>query len=191
MKKTLIFLALTVCVFLSSCGDDAWDYDHSLEHVYYYGLCNEAYPGGNEKVYTVAQGGTVEVPTQFWSSFTRSYSPTVYYYTSPVPDTDDEDGVDEPQLVCGTDYVVVDANGNTLTPDANGAYPMTWPNAVAGIQNVYIKALNGQTGSIRVLTFDPTKTMNNMDVESTVIVRTNEYEVRAFTENYYVTVNIE
>ena len=48
MKKTLIFLALTVCVFLSSCGDDAWDYDHSLEHVYFYGLCNEAYPGGNE-----------------------------------------------------------------------------------------------------------------------------------------------
>ena len=72
MKKTLIFLALTVCVFLSSCGDDAWDYDHSLEHVYFYGLCNEAYPGGNEKVYTVAQGSTVEVPTQFWSSFTRS-----------------------------------------------------------------------------------------------------------------------
>ncbi len=184
MKKTLIFLTMAVSIFLTSCGDDAWDYDHSLEHVYYYGLCNEAYPGGNEKVYTVAQGSTVEVPTQFWSAFTRSYSPTVYYYTSPVPDA-------EPQLVCGTDYVVVDANGNQLTPDANGAYSMTWPNAVAGIQNVYIKALNGQTGSIRVLTFDPTKEMDNTNVESTVIVRTDEYEVRAFTENYYVTVNIE
>ncbi len=184
MKKTLIFLTLAVCTFFASCGDDEWDYDHSLEHVYYYGLCNEAFPGGNEKQYNVAQGDTVGVPTQFFSAFTRSYSPEVYYYTSPVPDAD-------PQLVCGTDYVVVDANGNELTPDANGAYPMVWPNAKQGIQNIYIKALNGQKGSLRVLTFDPNKTMSNMDVESTVIVRTNQYEVRAFTENYYVTVNIE
>lgn len=184
MKKTLIFLAMAVCVFLTSCGDDAWDYDHSLEHVYYYGLCNEAYPGGNEKVYTVKQGNTVEVPTQFFSAFTRSYSPEVYYYTAAVSDT-------VPQLVCGTDYMVVDAAGNQLTPDDNGAYTMIWPNAKQGIQNIYIKALNGQTGSIHVLTFDPKKKMDNTDVESTVIVRTDKYEVRAFTENYYVTVNIE
>ena len=68
---------------------------------------------------------------------------------------------------------------------------MTWPNAKQGSQDVYIKALNGATGSLKVLTFDPTKKMDQTDVSSTIIVKTNEYEVRAFTENYYVTVNIK
>ena len=68
---------------------------------------------------------------------------------------------------------------------------MVWKNAVKGSQNVYIKALPGKKGRIRVLTFDPAKKMDVTDVESTVIVRTNEYEVRAFSENYYVTVNIK
>lgn len=70
---------------------------------------------------------------------------------------------------------------------------MTWPNAVQGTQEVYIKALNGQTGSLRVMTYDPAKE-NELDankLETTIIAKTNEYEVRAFTENYYVTVNIK
>ena len=68
---------------------------------------------------------------------------------------------------------------------------MVWPNAKQGVQNIYIKALNGNKGTIRVLTFDPKKTMSSSDVSSTTIVKTNEYEVRAFTENYYVTVHIQ
>lgn len=181
MKNILIILSV-VCGIFTGCGDDEWGNDNSaMEHVYYYGLCNEEYPGGNEKEYEVNQGETVTVPTQFFSVYTRSYSPVVYYYT---------DG-SASQLVCGMDYVVVDANGNELIPDADGAYQMVWPNAKGGIQNIYVKALNGRKGSLRVLTFDPEKEMDNMDVESTVIVRNDEYEVRAFTENYYVTVIIK
>ena len=133
----------------------------------------------------LAQGETLTVPTQFHSRYVRSYSPTVYYYTTPVPG---DEGV---QLVCGTDYAVVDKDGNTLTPNASGAYEMTWPNAAGGVLNIYIKALNGSKGSFRVLTFDPNETMDVTDVATTTIVKTDEYEVRAFSENYYVTVTVE
>lgn len=188
MKKILLLFAVALCGMSTSCSDDEWSNNNAaMEHIYYYGLCNEKYPNGNEKKYDVRQGETVAVPTQFFSSFTRPYSPVVYYYTDGMADKS------KTQLIRGTDYIVVDENGDEITPDENGAFTMTWPNAKAGTQNVYIKALNGQTGSMRVLTFDPKKEdeLDNMDVESTVIVRTNEYEVRAFTENYYITVNIK
>ncbi len=191
MKKNIFVLIVVVlCGVLTSCGDDEWGNNNpAMEHIYYYGLDNEAYPGGNEKVYNVAHGQTVAIPSRFWSAFTRTYNPEVYYYTY----SKNEDGeiLSSPELICGEDYQVVDQNGNILTPDRNGAYSMVWPNAKQGVQNIYIKALNGNKGTIRVLTFDPTKAMSSSDVSSTIIVKTDEYEVRAFTENYYVTVNIQ
>lgn len=178
-------MLVTACCLFSSCGNDDWGNNNpEMEHIYYYGLGNVKFPGGNELQYNVNQGETVTVPTYFFSAYHRSYSPVVAYYTAAVPGA-------TPQLVCGTDYQVVDKDGNVLTPDNNGGYSMTWSNAVQGSQNVYIKALNGQKGSIRVLTFDPNKSMDQTDVSTTTIIKTNEYEVRAFTENYYVTVNIQ
>ena len=87
--------------------------------------------------------------------------------------------------------MVVDESGNTLTPDASGAYEMVWPNAKKGVQNIYIKTLNGKKGSLRVLTFSPDKKMDVTDVSTTSIVKTEEYEVRAISENYFVTVVIK
>ena len=55
----------------------------------------------------------------------------------------------------------------------------------------YIKALNGKKGSFHVLTFDPNKKMDVTDVTTTSIIKTDEYEVRAMSENYRVTVIIE
>ncbi|MBQ8500907.1 MAG: hypothetical protein IJ494_01165 [Bacteroides sp.] len=187
MRKLMILLAMVAtCGLFCSCGDDEWGNNNpEMEHIYYYGLGNVKYPGGNELKYTVKQGESVAIPTYFFSAYTRPYSPVVSYYTSAVA------GDGEAQLVCGTDYQVVDKNGNVLSPESNGGYSMTWPNAVQGSQDVYIKALNGAKGKIRVLTFDPTKSMDANDVSSTTIVKTNEYEVRAFTENYYVTVTIQ
>lgn len=173
-------MMVATCGLFTSCGDDDWGNNNpAMEHIYYYGLGNVKFPGGNELKYNVNQGETVAIPTYFWSAYTRSYSPVVAYYTS------------SDKLVLGTDYQVVDKDGKVLSPDNNGGYSMIWPNAKQGSQNVYIKALNGATGSLKVLTFDPTKTMNQTDVSSTTIIKTNEYEVRAFTENYYVTVNIK
>ena len=164
-NKVTFLLLITMCCLLSSCdkSHEEWeDGDPALAHVYYY--CFEKWgtiPGGNDVTYTVKQGETLSIPTQFYSKFVRSYSPEVYYYTS-----------------------------NTLTPDVSGAYKMIWPNAKGGIQNIYVKALNSKKGSFRVLTFDPNHTMDVTDVTTTSIIKTDEYEVRGISENYYVTVNI-
>lgn len=184
-KLTLISVFAISCLLAACSNDhDEWENgDPAMAHIYYY--CFEQWggiPGGNDISYSVTQGETIAIPTQFYSSFTRTYSPEVYYYTSPNPKAE--------ELVCGTDYVVVDKDGNTLTPDASGAYTMTWPNAKKGVQNIYIKTLNGKKGSFRVLTFDPAKKMDVTDVSTTSIIKTTEYEVRAFSENYFVTVSI-
>lgn len=184
-KLTLISVFAISCLLAACSNDhDEWENgDPAMAHIYYY--CFEQWggiPGGNDISYSVKQGETIAIPTQFYSSFTRKYSPEVYYYTSPNPKAE--------ELVCGIDYVVVDKDGNTLTPDASGAYTMTWPNAKKGVQNIYIKTLNGKKGSFRVLTFDPTKKMDVTDVSTTSIIKTDEYEVRAFSENYFVTVSI-
>lgn len=184
-KLTLISVFAISCLLAACSNDhDEWENgDPAMAHIYYY--CFEEWggiPGGNDISYSVKQGETIAIPTQFYSSFTRKYSPEVYYYTSPNPKAE--------ELVCGTDYVVVDKDGNTLTPDASGAYTMTWPNAKKGVQNIYIKTLNGKKGSFRVLTFDPAKKMDVTDVSTTSIIKTDEYEVRAFSENYFVTVSI-
>lgn len=187
MKKVLLFL-FVFSTILMSCNKEEWGNNNSdMEHVYYYGLCNEAFPGGNEKIYTVSEGNIVEIPTQFFSVFERSYSPEVYYYTSPIVNENDEFSS---QLQLDVDYIVTDSKGNKLEANENGSYTMIWPNAKGGKQNIYIKSLSNKKGSIKVLTFDPNKIMNNMDVESTVIIRTGQYEVRAFTENYFVTLKV-
>lgn len=157
MRKIIfVLIAVSLCGVFASCGDDEWGNNNpTMEHIYYYGLDNEAYPGGNEKVYNVAQGQTVAIPSRFWSAFTRSYSPEVYYYT--YSKNEDGEVLSSPELVCGVDYQVVDQDGKILVPDENGAYSMVWPNAKQGVQNIYIKALNGNKGTIRVLTFDPKK----------------------------------
>lgn len=203
MKKLMIFLmSVVVCGLFTACGDDEWGNNNpAMEHIYYYGLANVNFPGGNELIYNVKQGEIVAIPTHFWSAYKRSYSPVVAYYTTvggrkiTKEEKDKDNPVPVPfgDLVCGTDYQVVDKDGNTLTPDANGGYSMTWPNAVQGTQYIYIKALNGNKGRFTVLTFDPAKEKNlsQNDVNTTTIVKTNEYEVRAFTENYFVSVNIE
>lgn len=184
MKKLMILLIVAVCTLFTGCDNDDWGNNNpAMEHIYYYGLGNVKYPGGNELQYNVNQGETVAVPTYFFSAFTRGYSPVVSYYTSAVPKVE--------ELKSGIDYQVVDANGAALTADANGGYAMTWPNAKQGEQSVYIKALTGKKGKIRVLTFDPNKTIDATDVSSTTIAKTDKYEVRAFSENYYVTVNIK
>lgn len=191
MKKLMILLMFiaTSGLLFTSCGDDDWGNNNpAMEHIYYYGLGNVKYPGGNELQYNIKQSETATVPTYFFSAYTRSYSPVVTYYTSPVPQNKDNT---VPQLVNGTDYQVVDKDGKALTPDSNGGYSMTWPNAKQGSQDIYIKALNGTKGSIRVLTYDPNKKIDATDVSTTTIAKTNEYEVRAFSENYYVTVNIK
>lgn len=209
MKKIFnILVAMVCCLSCISCGDDDWDYDHSQEHVYFFGPQIWGYDGsklGNNNVvtYNVNQGETVEIPMQFWCEFVRSYDVETFYYTAPKPAGEkyystpeankNQVTYDGTELVCGTDYEIVDAQGNKLSPNADGAYAMTWPNAKKGVQNIYIKALNGKKGAFNLLTANPNseKQPSNQDVESTVQNKTDKYTVRIFTQNYRVTVVIK
>lgn len=206
MKRILYTLAAIIAsISFTSCGDDDWNYDKSQENVYFFGPevwgYDDIKKGNNNVVhYEVEQGQTVAVPMQFWCEFIRSYDVVTYYYVAPKPQdqkyyastsSSEELSYDGPDLVCGVDYEVVDKNGTKLTPNANGAYEFTWKNAQKGVQNIYIKALNGKKGAFNIMTSDPNGvTPTNSDVESTIQHSTDKYTVRVFSQNYRVTVNI-
>lgn len=208
MKFLKYILPALVCACAATACDDDWSNDNSaMEHVYYYGPEVWGYDNikkGNNNVvhYEVAQGDVVAIPMQLWSEYVRNYDVISYYYVTPKPAgekyypnaTATKDvAYAGPALVCGEDYEVVDAAGNKLTPNAAGAYEVLWPNAKKGVQNIYIKALNGQKGSFNVQTFDPASDvkLTNQDVATTIQNKTVDYEVRIFTQNYRVTVTIQ
>lgn len=207
MKKIyFILVALLATLGVTSCGNDAWTYDKTLEHVYFFGPQVWGYDDikkGNNNVvhYEVKQGETVAVPMQFWCEFNRNYDVVTYYYTAPKPSGEKyyattgatkESTYNGTELVCGVDYVVVDEAGNTLTPSETGAYSLVWPNALKGVKQVYIKALpGGKKGSFNLMTCDPAGTKPvNSDVATTVQHTEKDYEVRIFSQNYRVCINI-
>ncbi|KAA6343136.1 hypothetical protein EZS27_009162 [termite gut metagenome] len=181
MKKILALLMIVIGYTFVSCEKEAWgDGDPALEHVYFFGFQDVGPLGSNRyknlQTYEVNQGGTVDIPVQFYSERIRSYDVTVYYYVS--------------GLTLGTDYQIVDESGAVLSPGANGAFPMVFPQAKKETKNIHVKALNGAIGSINVLTFDPNVgAISHPD--NITNSKTESYEVRAFTMNYKVTVNIK
>lgn len=212
MKFKYIFASMVAVIAglgLCSCDrENDWDYDHSLENEFFFGPEEWGYEStqiGNNNVltYSVVQGQTVAVPMHLWSEFVRSFDVRTLYYTTlkpegqkyyPTPEINktqvDYDGT---VLTRGVDYEVVDANGNVLQPDSDGAFVMMWSNAKKGDQNIYIKALpGGQKGCFNLQTFDPASdvTLSNTDPESTYQVREKKYSVRIFTQNYRVTIAI-
>jgi len=181
MKKLLY---LVVCLMgmglMTSCEDDQWSNgDPAYDHIYYIGFENWG-KLKNDVTYNVKQGETVAIPMQFYCEFNRKYDVETYYYV-------------EGSLSSGTDFQIVDETGNVLQPDANGAYKLVWPNALKGVKNVYVKALNGAKGkfSIQTLNAEAAASLTNQDVETTIQHTESQYEVRVFTQNYKVTVNIQ
>lgn len=79
-------VAVVIALACSSCSNDDWTYDKTLEHVYFFGPqvwgYDETKKGNNNVVfYDIEQGATAIVPMQFWSEFFRSYDVVTYYYT--------------------------------------------------------------------------------------------------------------
>jgi hypothetical protein len=184
MKYIFNVLMVVICCAFVSCDNDEWSNgDPAMEHVYYFGFENwgDKNSFNNNKVeYTVEQGNTVEIPVQFHSECVRSYDVVVYYYVS----TGTSD------LKRGINYQIVDDNGTVIEPDANGAFSMSFPQAKKGVKNIYVKALTAGAGSFNVLTFDPTAgEISHPD--NIINSQTKDYEVRAFTKNYKVKVNIK
>lgn len=184
MKKIFSLIVLAViCSVFTGCDNDEWgNGDPAMEHVYYFGFENwgdKSNFNNNKVTYstTLGETKTLEIPVQFHSERVRSYDVEVYYYV---------DGMNY-----GTDYQVVDENGTVLSPNASGGFPMAFPQAKKGVKNVYIKVLaSAPAGSFKVLTFDP-KAGAIAHPDNIVNSQTKDYEVRAFTRNYFVTVNIK
>lgn len=208
MKKILfILIAIAASYTFTSCSDDEWgNGDPAMEHIYYVGFQDWG-KLKNDVVFNLKEGESVAIPIQFHSERVRSYDVVTYYY------------VNSAGLTYGTDYQVTDEAGHLLQPDANGAFTLNWPKAVKGIQKVYVKGLNAKyiydeskvnkagltTKQIEeaikkekdrilslnlftVQTFRPSEEISYTNITNS---KTNDYEVRAFTQNYKVTVNVK
>lgn len=138
MKRFIYALLSLLCAIACvSCSNDEWGNDNEeMANVYYIGF-EDWGKFKNDVTFNVVHGATIAIPMQFYCEYIRSYDVETYYYMNS-------------SLTRGIDYEVVDSVGNSLQPNANGAFILTWPQAKKGVQNVYIKALNGKTGSLNV-----------------------------------------
>lgn len=178
MKKIkLLFAVLIALMTMSACSDDEWGNDNAaMENIYYYGF-HDWGKQKNDVTFSVNQGDTVNIPVEFFSEQNKKYTVEVSYFT-------------RSNLALGTDYQIVDENGNALQQNADGGWTMTWPNARKGIQFIRLKALTGgKKGTVTVLTCNPAN--QEIGVDSTTIAKTSDYEVRGFSQNHKVTVTIK
>ncbi|MDR2148102.1 MAG: hypothetical protein LBE91_16780 [Tannerella sp.] len=200
MKKILFIMATIVAFVLAGCeSHNIWDDGPpEMEHVYY--VCfHKTNIQTDFLSYEVAQNGNARwrfganatagtwtttdeqwvatVPFQFHSERVRTYNTVIYFWIT-------NDGTSA--LTAGTDYTVTLENGSALTPDANGAYSLTWAQTKKGIQNVKIKrSATSPNGVLKVNVLNPANgTPNASDLSTTVNNQTAEYEVRGFTMDY-------
>ena len=199
MKKIIYQIACVLCIMTfglsqSSCSDDAWCNDNpETENVFYFGFQDWGRLN-NGVAYTVNQGEKLDIPVQFWCAGSRSFDAEAFYYV-------------DSNLTLGTDYQIVDANGNALQQDAKGAFTMKWQLTGSDdtdnhrIQSIYFKALNGAKGDVTVSTFDPKDVdadgkvkISNGSTDGVIYTPNNinsQYEVHCFTQNYKVKVTIK
>ena len=194
MKK-ILFIVATVVAFLSTGCERHKDWGDGLpeyEHIYYIGfyktniagdyLSYEIAQNGNARwrYGTNATSGTWEttdeqwvatLPMQFWSERVRTYDAVSYFWIFNLSGS---------ALTAGTDYTVILENGTVLTPNTNGAYSLTWPQAKKGIQNVKIKRSAGsQNGALMVNLYNPANpTPVTTDLSTTIQNQTAEFEIR-------------
>ena len=180
----LLISALLAVGAFSSCDfyalDDVWDPDK--ENIFYCGYDEwiaQRTDGTNKLKYTISQGESATMPFRLWSEFTRDFDVNVPIYVYP-----------DENLALNVDFKVTDSMGNTLEPQADGGYVLTWKNAVKGNIDISIVALTGKAGNVIVQTCtkEQGQTLTSQDPLSCIIVDNKDYQVRCFTENYYCTV---
>ncbi len=201
MNINRIMLLLVGCLALTaltSCSDDEWGNDNpEYKNVFIVAFADWGPKSNNDKTYTMKQGGQLEVPVQLWCEGTRSFNADAFVYV-------------DTKLNLGTDFQIVDANGNALQQNNRGGYTLTWdlqtPDATKNHrkQSIFVKALNGQKGDVTLMTFDPKdvdesgklriSSGGTKDDDTQYYVpnnQTDQYEVRCITVNYKVKVTIE
>ena len=183
---------------LTSCSDDEWGNDNAeYKNVFIVAFDDWGPKSNNDMTYTVNQGSQVTVPVRLWCEGTRNFNADAFLYV-------------DSSLQLGTDFQITDANGSVLQPNANGAFVLTWDLQSKDltknhrVQNIQVKALNGKTGNVTLMTFDPKdvdeagklKISNGgtKDDDTQYYVPNNytsQYEVRCLTVNYKVVVTIK
>lgn len=164
-RNILITLLLLSSSLFYACEDKGYPAGlPEYEHHYYI-----VYVPNNNSTITVNRNQTelVKLPVQFYSEFTRSYN-AVAHYSVVTPD------VPNP-AVLGVDFQITDSQGNTLTPDNNGKYAMTFPQARKAKDTVYVKMLNNPEPGARVveINFEDNITPDyRVDIFSTAFRRT-------------------
>ena len=199
MNKFALAMAMVMGLStLTSCEDDEWGNDNpDYQNVFIVAFADWGPKSNNDKTYTVNQGSQQVVPVQLWCEGTRSFDAQAFVYA-------------DTKLTLGVDYQVTDASGNVLQQDGNGAWVLTWdlrsPDNTNNhrVQELYVKALNGATGDVTLMTFDPKDVGDDgklrisnggtKDDDTEYYVpnnKTAEYEVRCLTVNYKVKVTIK
>ncbi len=199
MKKILFILTAAVVLFTTGCAKfNTWeDGLPEMEHVYYIGFYKTNI-ATDHLSYEIAQNGNARwrygasatvgtwrateeawvatIPIQLYSERVRDYDAVNYFWVY---------NLEGSSLTEGTDYTVTLEDGTELTPDANGAYSLTWPETKKGIQNIKIKrAATAPNGSLRVNLYDPAKGAPVMtDLSTTIQNQTAEYEIRCMTHD--------
>lgn len=137
--KYIAVLFLAAGVF-SSCEKKDYPAGLDSEAHHYYSIW---VPNNNTLVsVTKNQTALVKFPVQFYSTFVRSYDAVAKYVV--VPDA-------TANAVVGVDFNVVDKNGVTIAPGADGSYSITFPQAKQAMDTVYLKLLNNPaTGTRRM-----------------------------------------
>ncbi|MDR2915647.1 MAG: hypothetical protein LBV74_12570 [Tannerella sp.] len=204
MKKIIFaFIAMTILFCGTSCDNiDDWTTDPDLEHVYYFGFF-KTLVYSNTLNFEIAADGTArwreassawavtgtdgvssDIPFELHSQMKYKYDIVSYFYIT---------NSGESALVAGTDYVVLDGSGSTLTL-SDGKYSLTWSQAnKENRKNIRIKRLTSATGTLKVNTINPAnadpetgKPDVSIDkyIESTRNNITDQYDLRGLTEDF-------
>ncbi len=205
MKKILFIITAAVVLMMTGCeGYRVWDDGlPEMEHVYYIGFFKTNI-AADHLSYEVAQNGdarwrfganattgtwrptdeqwVASVPIQLYSERVRNYDAVSFLWVY---------NLEGSSLIAGTDYTVMLEDGTKLTPNADGAYSVTWPETRKGVQNIKIKrSPTSPSGKLRANLYNPTKTTPIMtDLSTTIQNQTAEYEIRCMThDNNRVTI---
>ncbi|RYD80879.1 MAG: hypothetical protein EOP55_00940 [Sphingobacteriales bacterium] len=151
MKKSNIVLAIMAMVGFALTSCDKIDEGPTkglpeYENYYYAGFLpwNNT---GTESVFRT-QTTLVKFPVQFQSAYVRDYDAVAQYALVTT-------GITNPAVV-GQDFEIVDKTGAKLSP-SNGLYSLTFSQAKAKIDTIYVKVLNNPVAGTRKIEIDLVK----------------------------------
>jgi len=135
-----------------------------------------------EWIYSDVKNETMPMDIRFICEYIRKYDVITYFWV----ETRSGD------LADGVDFTVHLGDGTRLTPNAEGAYSLTWPNAEKGQQAVKMRRISSKEGEVRLMylyrprmKFTATDRPDRDDLEQTLLNnKTNDYTVRGFWHDY-------